>query len=98
MVIELEPGNTCDAAAIPTLITRSHWRPRFQKTEPPVMRLRRGALLRSFSIVSTRCPALSVIFTVQPKSLARMRREPEAIRTNLQLVLYGSPTDRRLFP
>src|SRR5215472_10534207 len=57
MVIELEPGNTCDAVAIPTLITRSHWQPHFPKTEPPVMRLRRGALLRSFPVVSMLCPA-----------------------------------------
>jgi hypothetical protein len=47
MAIQQEPRNIYDGAAIPISLTRSHWQHRFQRTQLPVMRLHRDALLRS---------------------------------------------------
>src|SRR5215470_1123740 len=57
MAIQQRLKSTYGTAAIPTSITRLHWQRRFRRTEPPVMRLPRGALPRSFPVASTRCPA-----------------------------------------
>src|SRR5262249_4750724 len=55
--IEQKHRNIYDAAAILISITQLHWQRRFRRTEPPVMRLRRGALLRLFPVAYMRCPA-----------------------------------------
>jgi hypothetical protein len=42
--------------------------------------------------------APSVVLTVRPRNLGAIRRgDPKAIRINLNLILYGAPTDRHLF-
>jgi hypothetical protein len=50
----------CGAAATPTSITPSRWQRPFPRTEPPVMRLRQGALQKSFLVASMHCPVSSL--------------------------------------
>jgi hypothetical protein len=63
---------------------------RFAKHLSPDEFTRLAVLLRDI--------APSAVYAVRPANIAAMRRgEPGPIRTNLGLVLYGSPYDRPLF-
>src|SRR5947207_13237548 len=57
MGIQQQPRSTYTTAAAATSIARAHWQRSFRRIDPPVTRLRRGALPTSFLVASTRFQA-----------------------------------------